>query len=71
MKQNMIIYVVTTLINTFIKTLNIEDLKRYIDNLIDSVEKTVEESPNKLDDTILPGLRLVRELFAIPDFPDK
>lgn len=71
MKKSMITYIVSTLINTFIKSLKIEDLKRFLDNLIDSIETTIEQSDTKLDDTLLPGLRLVRELFNIPDFPDE
>jgi len=71
MKQSMIIYIVTTLINNFVKSLDIKDLQKFLDNLIDSVEDTIATSENKLDDSLLPGLRLVRELFNIPDFPDK
>lgn len=70
MKKSMIQYIVTTLLNQFIKSLDIEDMQRWLDKLIDSLESTVQESPNKIDDSILPGLRLVRELFNIPDFPD-
>jgi len=70
MKKSMIIYIVTTLINNFVKSLDIKDLQKFLDNLIDSVEDTIAKSENKLDDSLLPGLRLVRELFNIPDFPD-
>lgn len=66
----MIIYIITQLINNFIKSLNVSDLQKFLDNLIDNVENTIQESDNKLDDSLLPGLRLVRELFNIPDFPD-
>jgi len=70
MKKSMIIYIITQLINNFIKSLNVSDLQKFLDNLIDNVENTIQESDNKLDDSLLPGLRLVRELFNIPDFPD-
>jgi len=70
MKKSMIIYIVTTLINNFVKSLDIKDLQKFLDNIIDSVEDTIATSENKLDDSLLPGLRLVRELFNIPDFPD-
>jgi len=71
MKKSMIVYIITTLINNFVKSLNIEDLQKFLDNLIDSIETTIEKSDNKYDDALLPGLRLVRELFNIPDFPDQ
>ena len=71
MKQSMIIYIITSLINNFVKSLDIKDLQKFLDNLIDSVEDTIATSENKLDDSLLPGLRLVRELFNIPDFPDQ
>ena len=71
MKKSMIVYIVTQLINNFIKSLDIKDLQIFLDNLIDNIENTIEKSDNKLDDSLLPGLRLVRELFNIPDFPDK
>lgn len=71
MKQSMIVYILTTLINQFIKALNIEDLKIFLDKMIDSIENTIEQSENKYDNALLPGLRLVRELFNIPDFPDQ
>jgi len=71
MKKSMIVYIVTQLINNFIKSLDIKDLQKFLDNMIDSVEDTIATSENKLDDSLLPGLRLVRELFNIPDFPDK
>jgi len=71
MKKSMIVYIVTQLINNFIKSLDIKDLQKFLDNMIDSVEDTIAASENKLDDSLLPGLRLVRELFNIPDFPDK
>ena len=71
MKKSMIVYIMTTLINQFIKSLNIEDLQRFLDSLIDSIENTIEQSETKYDDTLLPGLRLIRELFNIPDFPDQ
>lgn len=70
MKKSMIVYIITTLINNFVKSLDVEDLQKFLDNLIDSVEDTIANSENKLDDALLPGLRLVRELFNIPDFPD-
>jgi len=71
MKKSMIVYIVTQLINNFVKSLDIKDLQIFLDKLIDNVENTIQESDNKLDDSLLPGLRLVRELFNIPDFPDK
>jgi len=71
MKKSMIVYIVTQLINNFIKSLDIKDLQIFLDNLIDNIENTIQTSDNKLDDSLLPGLRLVRELFNIPDFPDK
>ena len=71
MKQSMIIYIITSLINNFVKSLDIKDLQKFLDNLIDSVEDTIATSENKLDDSLLPGLRLVRELFNIPDYPDQ
>lgn len=70
MKKSMIVYIITTLINNFVKSLDVKDLQKFLDNLIDSVEDTIANSENKLDDALLPGLRLVRELFNIPDFPD-
>lgn len=70
MKKSMIVYIITTLINNFVKSLEVKDLQKFLDNLIDSVEDTIANSENKLDDALLPGLRLVRELFNIPDFPD-
>lgn len=70
MKKSMIVYIITTLINNFVKSLDVKDLQQFLDNLIDSVEDTIANSENKLDDALLPGLRLVRELFNIPDFPD-
>lgn len=70
MKKSMIVYIVTTLINQFVKSLKIKDLQIFLDSLIDSVENTIEQSENKIDDALLPGLRLVRELFNIPDYPD-
>ena len=71
MKKSMIVYIVTQLINNFIKSLDIKDLQIFLDNLIDNIENTIQTSDNKLDDSLLPGLRLVRELFNIPDFPDQ
>jgi len=70
MKKSMIVYIITTLVSNFVKSLKIEDLKIFLDNMIDTLENTVEQSSNKYDDALLPGLRLVRELFNIPDFPD-
>lgn len=70
MKKSMIVYIVTQLINNFVKSLDVKDLQIFLDKLIDNVENTIQQSDNKLDDSLLPGLRLVRELFNIPDFPD-
>lgn len=70
MKQQMLTYLITTLMNSFIKQLNPDGLKAYLDSLIDIVEKNIEESETPLDDTVLPGLRFIREFFDIPDLPD-
>lgn len=71
MKSQMISYLVNSLVNAFLRSLDPADLKIALDKMIDSFENTIAESPNKIDDSLLPGLRFVRELFDIPDLPDQ
>lgn len=70
MRKNMIVYILTTLLNQFIKNLDTDDLRRFLDRQIDVLEDVINNSENKYDDSLLPGLRLIRELFNIPDYED-
>lgn len=71
MKNQMMLYLINTLVGTFLRGLDPGQLKIALDKFIDAIEDTIEASPNKVDDAILPGLRFCRELFDIPDLPDE
>ena len=46
-------------------------LRERLDDFLDWIERKVEESTNKLDDmTILPFIKLIRDLYDIPDGDD-
>lgn len=67
MRKDMLLLIITSLLNQFVANLDVDDLRDFLDGVIDAIESTVEKSENKLDDSMLPGLRLVRELFGIQD----
>lgn len=70
MKDTIIQYLISNLLASFLKTLNPEQLKVQLDNLIDSIEIHVQQTENPYDDNLLPVLRFCRDFFAIPDLPD-
>lgn len=69
-KDRMIEFVVSQVINNFLKTLDVQELKAVLDDWIDVVEIAVERSENKFDDNLLPVLKFTRDFFGIPDLPD-
>jgi len=51
-----------------LKTYGEEDVKEFLDALIDKVEERIEESETKLDDwALLPPIAAIREYFDLPD----
>lgn len=71
MKEQILRFLVEKLITSFLAQLSPEQLKVQLDNIIDSVEFQINASPNKFDDSLLPVLRFARDLFGIPDLPDR
>ena len=70
MKEKILKLVVTKVIEAFLGSLNHQQIKVELDHWIDRIESYVENSENKIDDTVLPVLKFARELFDVPDYPD-
>ncbi len=47
------------------------ELRRWVTNGVESVERLIKKSPNKVDDAFgLPAIDLIRSEFDLPDIPD-
>lgn len=71
MKEKLLNFIVSKLIIQFLSSLSPKDLKIYLDKMIDEIELYVQTTENKIDDNLLPVLKFTRDLFSIPDLPDK
>lgn len=58
---------ITMLIKSLLALVTPELLKTMVDAMLDVVEDYVENSPNKVDDAILPVVKMIRMTFDIPD----
>jgi len=47
------------------------DLKRWVNNGIEIVQRKIRDTETETDDVLLlPGIDLVRDQFGLPDIPD-
>lgn len=67
MKEKILSYFITTVVKTFLSSLTPQQIKRELDKLLDRIEDLVQDSENQLDDSLLPVLRFVRDVFDVPD----
>lgn len=46
-----------------------ETKKRFIDTILDDIERFIKNTPNKLDDKfVLPLIAAIRKVFNIPEY---
>jgi hypothetical protein len=69
-KGNILRFVIEKLVIALLDYCKPDEIKVLLDEAIDFVEHKIETSPNGFDDTLLPVLKVVRDVFDIPDLPD-
>lgn len=70
MKAKIIEMVLPTIISALLSAFPEDQVRRWLDSLIDIVEEKIKESDSKVDDALLPILKLLRSMFNIPDYED-
>lgn len=71
MKERMIMMVLSQVVQGILETFDEQDIKKTLDGLIDELEDYIKNTNNKYDDLLLPGVKMLRNIFDIPDLDDK
>lgn len=71
MKEKILSYAITKLVSAFLSGLSAQQIKVQLDHLIDHLEDLIQDSSNNLDNSLLPVIKFVRDVFDIPDYPDQ
>lgn len=71
MKKLIVNWFLPIIIDTIIQTFTTEQIKRWLDTQIDSLENYIDSSPTPLDDKFLPIIKMIREAVDIPDYEDE
>lgn len=59
--------VATQIVAKLLELVSEEEAKMFIDGLLDQIEDYVSDSPNPIDDGLLPAISLARRIMSIPD----
>lgn len=70
MKEKLLTLLLPTLIQSLLSSFPEETIKRLLDSWIDQLEDYISLTQTKVDDTLLPIIYMIRNLFDIPDYPD-
>lgn len=70
MKEKILTFVISQVIQAFLGNLTHQQIKVELDKLIDRLEVLIASSENTLDDSVLPIVKFIRDAFDIPDYPD-
>lgn len=71
MKNKIVEMVMPIFVNALLKSFSKDEIKRTLDDLIDRLEEYIRSTETKVDDGLLPIVYFVRNIFDIPDLPDK
>ncbi len=70
MKAKIIEMILPSIVNALLMAFPDEQIKRWLDGLIDIIEEKISESDSRVDDAMLPVLKALRGIFNIPDYED-
>lgn len=70
MKEKLLQLMLPHIIDALLSAFDADHLKRMLDQAIDTLEDKIEFSDSKIDDSVLPIIRMIRTVFDIPDYPD-
>lgn len=70
MKNKLLEYLFPLLVKALLNSFDLNDIKRELDAFIDRLENRIELSDSKVDDSLLPLIYALRNVFDIPDYPD-
>lgn len=70
MKNKIVEILLPMFVNSLLNSFDSDEIKREIDRFIDRLENRIELSDSKVDDSLLPVIYMIRNMFDIPDYPD-
>lgn len=66
MKEKLILFMLPTLVKSLLNMFDIEDIRIYLDKRITELEDHITNTPNKVDDALLPVIKSIRQILNIP-----